>query len=70
MNDETDIKEAVIDQLEEVVNKAREELSVIKCSDHGTALLKLDMIRAEGRFDIKCCCDKGEALVEAAIAKL
>lgn len=70
MNDETQIKDAVIDQLEEVVKKARADLSQVLCVEHGVALLKLDMIRAEGRFDIKCCCDKGEALVEAAIAKL
>jgi hypothetical protein len=70
MNDETDIKDAVIDQLEEVVNKAREDLKAVMCTEHGQALKTLKMIREEGRFDIKCCCDKGEALVEAAIAKL
>lgn len=69
-NEEGEIKEAVIDHLQEVVDQSRETLLKVNCPEHGTALKKLDMVRAEGRFVIECCCPAGEALVEAAIAVL
>lgn len=68
--EEGQIKEAVIDHLAEMVNQAREKLNKVQCPEHGQALSKLDMIRSEGRFDIQCCCDAGEALVEEAIKDL
>lgn len=68
--EEGQIKEAVIDHLQEVVDQARAKLELIQCPEHGQALKKLEMVRAEGRFDIKCCCDIGEKLVEEAIGSL
>ncbi len=68
--EEGQIKDAVIDHLQEVVNQAKEKLELINCPEHGKALKTLDLIRDEGRFDIKCCCDAGEKLVEEAITKL
>ena len=68
--DESEIKEAVIDQLQQVIDSARETLKTIQCKEHGTALIKLDFLRSEGRFKIDCCCSKGEALVEEGIKNL
>tara|TARA_Y100000590_G_scaffold263893_1_gene296309 strand:+ start:159216 stop:159440 length:225 start_codon:yes stop_codon:yes gene_type:complete len=74
MNDkkpeEGQIKDAVIDHLQEVVNQAKAKLELINCPEHGKALQNLELIRDAGRFDIKCCCDAGEKLVEEAIANL
>lgn len=68
--DENQIKDAVIDQLSQVIDQAREKLKTVQCKEHGQALEKLGFDRARGRFDIVCCCDAGEALVEEAIKDL
>lgn len=68
--EESEIKDAVIDHLQEVINNARESLKSIKCETHGIALKKLDFLRSEGRFKIDCCCPEGEKLVEVGIKNL
>ena len=68
--EEGEIKEAVIDHLQEVVDQAKAALQKIECPEHGQALKELKMNREEGRFQIDCCCDAGEKLVEEGINKL
>lgn len=69
-NEEIVIEEAVIDHVQRIYEQAKAELSKVKCEEHGQALLKLDFDRANGRFKIETCCDKGETLVNEAITKL
>lgn len=69
-DEENQIKEGVIDKVEEMFKMAKVELEKVQCPDHGQALKKLDFNRDIGRFDIECCCDGGEKLVEAAIATI
>lgn len=70
MDDQKKIEEGVIDKVQEVVDKAREELKQVECPEHGLALKKLDFNRDQGRFKIETCCDEGEKLVNAAINNL
>jgi hypothetical protein len=67
---ESNIKEGVIDKIQEIVEMSKKELSKVQCPIHGQALKDLHFDRANGRFKFDTCCEKGEALVEAAIAKL
>ncbi|MCK5883721.1 MAG: hypothetical protein KAG61_08535 [Bacteriovoracaceae bacterium] len=67
---ETDVKDAVIDHVQQIYEQAKVELSKVQCPEHGKALQKLDFDRANGRFAIETCCDHGETLVNEAIAKL
>ena len=68
--EQEDIKEAVIDHVQKIVEKAREQLLEVQCPQHGQALKRLDFDRANGRFKIETCCDEGEKLVNEGIAKL
>ena len=71
MNDESDqIREGVIDKVEEMFKMAKAELEKVQCPIHGQALKKLEFNRSIGRFDIETCCDEGEKLVQEAIANL
>lgn len=68
--DENDIKEGVIDKVQEIVEMSKKELMKVQCPEHGQALKELHFDRANGRFKFDTCCKKGEALVEEAIKKL
>lgn len=70
MNDEKKIEEGVIDKVQEVVERAKKELSHVQCPQHGQALERLDFDREKGRFKIETCCDEGEKLVNTAIQEL
>jgi|GEM_PF-3272546 len=70
MSESEDIKKSVIDQVEEVVARAKEQLEKVECPDHGQALQKLEFDRAAGRFAIETCCDEGEKIVNEAMAQL
>lgn len=70
MNDQKKIEEGVIDKVQEVVDKAREQLNQVQCPEHGQALKKLDFMRDQGRFKIETCCEEGEKLVNKAIQDL
>lgn len=70
MDDQKKIEEGVIDKVQEVVDKAREQLKQVQCPEHGQALEKLDFNREEGRFKIETCCKEGEKLVNTAINNL
>lgn len=67
---ETDVKEAVIDHVQQIYEQAKVELEKVQCPEHGQALKKLDFDRANGRFAIETCCDQGEKLVNEAITRL
>ena len=67
---EADVKEAVIDHVQQIYEQAKKELEKVQCPQHGQALKKLDFDRANGRFGIETCCEEGEKLVNEAIAKL
>ena len=64
------IQDAVIDQVQSVFERAKEELEKIQCPNHGPALKKLEFDRSSGRFKIETCCDDGEKLINDAIATL
>lgn len=66
----SDIKEGVIDKIQEIFEMSKKELEKVQCPEHGQALKDLQFDRANGRFKIDTCCDAGEALVQAAINKL
>ena len=70
MDDKKAIEEGVIDQVEKVVKRAKEELEKVQCPEHGQALKSLDFDREQGRFKIDTCCEKGEKLVNEAIEQL
>lgn len=70
VNEGDEIKEAVIDKVQEMFEKAKLELEKINCPVHGKALKKLEFNRSIGRFDIQTCCDEGEKLVQEAISKI
>lgn len=70
MDDQKEIKEGIIDKVQEVVEKAKEQLKNVQCPEHGQALKRLDFNREEGRFKIETCCDDGEKLVNSAIQNL
>lgn len=70
MDDKKAIEESVIDQIQKVVERARKDLELVECPEHGKALKKLDFIREQGRFKIETCCDQGEKIVNEAIGKL
>jgi len=69
-NEGNEVKEAVIDKVQEMFEQAKSELEKINCPTHGKALKKLEFNRSIGRFDIETCCDQGDKLVQEAIAKL
>ncbi len=64
------IEGAVIDKVQEIVERSKRELEKIQCPEHGQALKKLDFDRANGRFVIETCCATGETLVNSGIATL
>ncbi len=64
------LKEGIVDMIQMVYEKSKEELSKVECPEHGQALKTLDFDRASGRFKIDTCCDVGERLVHEAIEKL
>ncbi len=68
--DEGQIKEAVIDKVQQIYEQAKKDLENVQCPEHGKALKALDFDRANGRFKIETCCDQGEKLVNEAITKL
>jgi hypothetical protein len=68
--DEGQIKEAVIDKVQEIYEQAKKQLDTVQCPEHGKALKTLEFDRANGRFKIETCCDQGEKLVNEAITKL
>lgn len=68
--DEGQIKEAVIDKVQQIYEDAKKKLDTVQCPDHGKALKTLEFDRANGRFKIETCCDKGENLVNDAIINL
>lgn len=68
--DEAKIKDAIVDHIQEIVDKSRLELQKVQCPEHGQALKKLDFDRAQGRFKIETCCQQGEELVNEAIQNL
>lgn len=70
MDEQKKIEEGIIDKIQEVVEKAKEQLLLVQCPQHGQALKKLDFNREQGRFKIETCCDEGERLVNSAIANL
>lgn len=70
MSEQEDIKKSVIDQVEQVVARAKEQLLNVECPDHGQALQKLEFDRTAGRFAIETCCDEGEKMVNEALAHL
>ncbi|MBT3583654.1 MAG: hypothetical protein HN509_02000 [Halobacteriovoraceae bacterium] len=73
MNDDDQgeqVKEAVVDKIQEIFEKAKVDLAKIECPEHGSALLKFEFDRGAGRFKIETCCDGGEKLVNDAIALL
>lgn len=65
-----DIKEGVIDKIQEIVEMSKKELEKVQCPEHGQALKDLQFDRANGRFKFNTCCKNGEALVEFAIKRL
>lgn len=65
-----DIKEGVVDKIQEIFEQSKKELQKVECPEHGQALKNFEFDRANGRFKFDTCCKDGEALVEAAIAKL
>ncbi len=69
-NEGEDIKEGVIDKIQEIFESSKIELKKVVCPDHGVALNDLEFDRANGRFKFDTCCPEGNKLVEAAIAKL
>jgi hypothetical protein len=70
VNEGEEVKEAVIDKVQEMFEKAKSELEKVLCPTHGVALKKLEFNRNEGRFNIETCCDEGDKLVQEAIAKI
>lgn len=69
-NEGNDIKEGVIDKIQEIFESSKLELKKVVCPEHGVALKDLEFDRANGRFKFDTCCPKGNKLVEVAIAKL
>ena len=67
---EADVTGAVKDQVENVFDRAKEQLLKIQCSEHGQALKTLDFDKSNGRFKIETCCSAGEALINNAITSL
>ena len=67
---ENDIREGVIDKIQEIFEASKVKLQEVQCPVHGTALKDLQFDRANGRFKFDTCCDEGYKLVEEAIAKL
>lgn len=64
------IKEGVIDKIQEIFDMSKKELEKVQCPEHGQALKDLQFDRTNGRFKFDTCCPEGESLVEAAIQKL
>lgn len=58
-----DIKEGVVDKIQEIFEQSKIELSKVQCDEHGQALKNLEFDRANGRFKFDTCCPNGEALV-------
>ena len=64
------VQQAVIDQIEKVVERSKSQLEKIDCPKHGQALKKLEFNKKTARFNIDTCCPEGEKLVEEAISKI
>lgn len=65
-----DIKEGVVDKIQEIFEQSKVELEKVQCPEHGKALLNLEFDRANGRFKFDTCCPVGEKLVQAGIERL
>ncbi len=71
MSDQEDaLKEGIVDMIQLVFERSKEELLKVECPEHGKALKTLDFDRDSGRFKIDTCCEQGEALVQKAIENL
>ena len=68
--EEGDVKEAVIDKVQEMYEQAKKELEKAQCPEHGKALKELSFDRSNGRFKIETCCDNGEKPVNDAIVNI
>ncbi|MCO4793178.1 MAG: hypothetical protein KC493_05685 [Bacteriovoracaceae bacterium] len=65
-----DIKEGMVDKIQEIFDKSKLEMEKIQCPEHGQALKNFEFDRTNGRFKIDTCCPDGEKLVQEAINKL
>jgi len=72
MNDinKSDIKEGIIDKIQEIFESSKIKLELVTCPHHGKALKDLQFDRVNGRFKFETCCDQGNKLVQSAIEKL
>lgn len=68
--DKNDIKEGVIDKIQEIFEASKIKLKEVQCPVHGIALKDLQFDRANGRFKFDTCCETGNKLVEEAIGNL
>jgi hypothetical protein len=65
-----DIKEGVVDKIQQIFEESKAKLSEVQCPTHGQALKNFEFDRANGRFKFDTCCEEGEALVQKAIEAL
>ncbi|MGB0454736.1 MAG: hypothetical protein ACPGJV_13590 [Bacteriovoracaceae bacterium] len=64
------IKEGLIDKVQEIFEMSKRELQKVQCEEHGQALLDMKFDRTNGRFQFDTCCEKGEELIQIAINNL
>jgi ssDNA-binding Zn-finger/Zn-ribbon topoisomerase 1 len=67
---DANIKEGVVDKIQEIFEKSKVQLQKVQCPEHGQALKELEFDRGNGRFKFDTCCVEGNKLVEAMIANL
>lgn len=65
-----DIKNGVVNKIQEIFEQSKIELVKVQCGLHGQALKSLDFDRVKGRFNFETCCPEGEILVQKAIELL